>query len=205
MERTEFFDKWSKLHGGAPIKGVVKGWLTLSYGAARFFSRVRVTPNILTSLGVVLAIFAWPTAHSWWAFPFILFSLFADGLDGSLAIYSGVDSTRGAMIDSFADRISEAFFLLLFYRLAPSCGVILFIAWSLTFTQEYIRARAQGLGNRATGVVSICERPVRVIILLLAIIGFHFNPHVASVAAYMWLVLQAIAISQVAVYQRKSI
>lgn len=205
MERADFYAKWSALHGDAPITGAVKGWLTISYKCARIFSALRISPNGLTLVGIFAAAAAWPLSRTWWALLLILFSLFADGVDGSLAIYVGADSVRGALFDSLADRITEAFFLLLFYRLAPGSAAILFIAWALSFTQEYIRARAMGLGNTSTGVVTISERPVRVIILMVAIAGWHLNTHISVIAAGLWLALQTVAITQLVIFQRKSI
>ena len=205
MNRADFFARWSSLHGGAPITGVVKGWLSLSFRFARFFTRIRLTPNALTFGGIVFAAAAWPLAKTWWALPLIMFALFADGLDGSLAIYSGVDSIRGALIDSFADRVTEAFFFLVFYRIAPTVATALFLAWILSFTQEYIRARAGGLGNTSTGVVTLSERPVRVIFLLVALTSFHVNRTLPEISAYIWLAIQVIAISQLVRFQRQSI
>ena len=205
MNRADFFARWSSLHGGAPITGVVKGWLSLSFRFARFFTRIRLTPNALTFGGIVCAVAAWPLARSWWALPLVMLALFADGLDGSLAIYSGVDSIRGALIDSFADRVTEAFFFLVFYRIAPTVATALFLAWILSFTQEYIRARAGGLGNTSTGVVTLSERPVRVIFLLVALTSFHVNRTLPEISAYIWLAIQVIAISQLVRYQRQSI
>jgi len=205
VNRADFFARWSSLHGGAPITGVVKGWLSLSFRFARFFTRIRLTPNALTFGGIVCAVAAWPLARSWWALPLVMLALFADGLDGSLAIYSGVDSIRGALIDSFADRVTEAFFFLVFYRIAPTVATALFLAWILSFTQEYIRARAGGLGNTSTGVVTLSERPVRVIFLLVALTSFHLNRTLPEISAYIWLAIQVIAISQLVRFQRQSI
>lgn len=205
MNRADFFARWSSLHGGAPITGVVKGWLSISFRCAQLFTRIRLTPNALTFGGIVFSAAAWPLARTWWALPLVMFALCADGLDGSLAIYRGVDSIRGALIDSFADRISEAFFFLVFYRISPTTATALFLAWILSFTQEYIRARAGGLGNKSTGVVTISERPVRVIFLLVALMSFHVNQTLPEVSAYIWLAIQVIAISQLVRFQRQSI
>ena len=205
MKRADFFATWSRLHGDAEISGFVRWWLSISYPCARLFSRLRVTPNVLTSFGVLFSVAAWFGAHSWWALAFVLLALLADGLDGSLAIYAGAESMRGAFVDSLADRISEAFFFLTFYRLAPRYVVVIFIAWIFGYVQEYIRARAQGLGHKTTGIVTISERPVRVILLLGTIIAWHINPRFASACAVAGLCLQLIALYQLADFQRKNI
>ena len=48
MKREEFFASWSTLHLDAEIKGIVKGWLSISYVIARGLSALRITPNVLT-------------------------------------------------------------------------------------------------------------------------------------------------------------
>jgi archaetidylinositol phosphate synthase len=53
MKREEFFASWSALHLDAEIKGIVKGWLSISYVIARGLSALRITPNVLTLLGVL--------------------------------------------------------------------------------------------------------------------------------------------------------
>ena len=87
MNQTEFFAKWSALHGSAEIKGIVKAWLKISYGSAKFMTALRITPNLLTLFGIVFAIAMAANPLALWTIPLLVLSLYADGIDGSVAIY----------------------------------------------------------------------------------------------------------------------
>ncbi|NDE06911.1 MAG: ABC transporter permease subunit [Chloroflexi bacterium] len=125
MNRADFFAKWSSLHGNAEIKGIVKAWLKISYGSAKLASALRITPNLLTLLGIIFAIAMAVNPLSLWTIPLLVLSLYADGIDGSVAIYQNRASQFGAVLDSVADRVSEA---LWFYVLISPwiAGFILF-------------------------------------------------------------------------------
>jgi phosphatidylglycerophosphate synthase len=116
-------------------------------------------------------------------------SLFCDGIDGSLAMISEKSSTRGAMIDSIVDRLSEVFWALTFYRLGADFRLIA-LAWVLAFTQEYLRARGAGLGEREIGAVTIAERPVRASLLFIALIGYLLGFELVNILAAIWASMQ---------------
>lgn len=193
MQRDKFFAIWSSLHGDVPVTGIVRGWLSISYAIVRPLHRMRITPNILTSLGLIAAIATWPTAHSWLAPVCLVLSLICDGIDGSLAMISEKTSRRGAMIDSFVDRVSEVFWALAFYRIGADLRVI-FIAAILAFTQEYLRARAAGLGYSDITAVTIAERPVRASLLFIALIAFQLNINLVSNISMIWLGMQGVSL-----------
>lgn len=196
MNREAFFAKWSSLHGDAEVQGIVKSWLTISYALVQPLSRIRTSPHVLTAVGVFAAAGTWINARNWVGIALLVLSLLCDGIDGSLAMVRGVDSQWGAVTDSVADRISEFFWALAFYSLgvsAPLIGVV----WLLAGAQEYVRARMAGLGAKSTDVVTIAERPVRASLLFLAMMGWHFNAHIAGVIAAVWLVMQATGFLQV--------
>ena len=108
MNRSQFFEEWSALHGGVQMNPVVKGWLTVSYFLIKPLRILRISPNSVTFGGVLAAFGLVLSARTWWAPVLIVLSLILDGIDGSLAIITGKSSARGAIWDSFADRISEA-------------------------------------------------------------------------------------------------
>jgi len=195
VDKKEFFTTWSDLHGGAKIEGVVKAWLQISYATAKFFAKLRVTPNLLTFAGLFFAIALWQFANSWPAALFLVLSLYFDGIDGSLAILQKKTSKFGAFTDSFVDRISEVFWALALYELrAPA--TLVFIALLATYVQEYLRARAGGLGHEEVGIVTICERPVRASLIFIAIIANLIGLEIISVVAAIWVAMQVIALSQ---------
>jgi CDP-diacylglycerol--glycerol-3-phosphate 3-phosphatidyltransferase len=125
MKQTEFFTRWSTLHGNAEIKGIVKAWLKISFASAKFLSRLRITPNLLTSLGIVFAIAMAANPLSLWTIPLLVLSLYADGIDGSVAIYQNRESQFGAVLDSVADRISEALWFYVAYRIGAPAWLVL--------------------------------------------------------------------------------
>ena len=195
MGKEEFFATWSKLHGDAKIEGLVKVWLQISFAVVKPLSKLRITPNFLTLAGLLTAIALWQFANNWTAALFLTFSLFFDGIDGSLAIVSRVTSKFGAFTDSFIDRLSEFFWALALYKLgAPA--ILVFIALLATFTQEYLRARAGGLGYEEVGIVTICERPVRASLIFIAIVANFLNFHFVTAISIIWVAMQFVALLQ---------
>jgi phosphatidylglycerophosphate synthase len=195
VHKEEFFATWSSLHGGAKIEGIVKAWLQISYNSARFLAKLKVTPNILTFAGLFFAIALWQYANSWAAALFLVLSLFFDGIDGSLAILQKKTSKLGAFTDSFVDRISEVFWALALYKLGAPATLV-FIALLATYIQEYLRARAGGLGHVEVGIVTICERPVRASLIFISIIANLVGLEITSAVAAIWVAMQVIALLQ---------
>jgi phosphatidylglycerophosphate synthase len=122
-------------------------------------------------------------------------SLFFDGIDGSLAILQKKTSKFGAFTDSFVDRISEVFWALALYELGAPATLV-FIALLATYIQEYLRARAGGLGHEEVGIVTICERPVRASLIFIAIIANLIGLEIISAVAAVWVAMQVIALLQ---------
>jgi CDP-diacylglycerol--glycerol-3-phosphate 3-phosphatidyltransferase len=171
MNQIEFFAKWSALHGNAEIKGIVKAWLKISFGSAKFISVLRITPNLLTFLGIVFAIAMAANPLSLWTIPLLVLSLYADGIDGSVAIYQNRASHFGAVLDSVADRVSEALWFYVAYRIGTPAWIVL-LTYVIASTQEYARARLGGLGIGDVGVVTPAERPVRASFIFIALVAY---------------------------------
>ena len=195
MSREEFFATWSKLHGDAKIEGIVKAWLQISFAVVKPLAKLKVTPNLLTFAGLVSAVALWKFADSWIAAIFLVLSLFFDGIDGSLAIVSRATSKFGAFTDSFADRLSEIFWALALYKLGAPAALV-FFALLATYIQEYLRARAGGLGYEEVGIVTICERPVRASLIFIAIVANGLNFELVTAISIIWVAMQTIALSQ---------
>ena len=174
LSQSEFTQRWSELHGGAAIQGAVAGWLKISYQVAKFFSLIRLTPNVLTSLGFICAIGMIVTSNYWVALAFLVASLFFDGVDGSVAILQERASKWGALLDSVVDRISEALWLYVGWRLGIPTWLALAM-WIVASIQEYARARMASLGMHEVGVVTITERPVRAIFMAFVLLFNIFN------------------------------
>jgi CDP-diacylglycerol--glycerol-3-phosphate 3-phosphatidyltransferase len=196
MKRDEFFSTWSNLHLGAEVSGIVKGWLTISYGIARVLNLLRVTPNVLTLSGILFAAAAlfYPTTLI--ALVFLILSLICDGVDGSVAIIGKSHSRLGAIADSIADRITEALWFTALYQWGIAAEICLAL-FALALTQEYARARMASLGFEQIGVVTIAERPVRAsaiaIFMVLDLLSFSF----AAIAIYIFTAMALVSVYQV--------
>ena len=75
----------------------------------------------------------------------------------------------------------------------------------LAFAQEYLRARAGGLGLTEVGVVTIAERPVRASILFVALIAFTIDLQIINLLAALWLILQSISFLTVSRFAYKKL
>jgi CDP-diacylglycerol--glycerol-3-phosphate 3-phosphatidyltransferase len=189
MNKQQFNAAWSALHGGAEIKGVVKTWLAISYSSAKVASVLRISPNFLTLLGLSFAIAMAVNPLSLWTIPLLVLSLYADGIDGSVAIYQNRSSSFGAILDSVADRISEALWFYVAYRISAPAWIVLLI-YVIASTQEYARARLGGLGIDDVGVVTPAERPVRASFIFIALIAYALDLKLVVAAMAVLFVLQ---------------
>ncbi len=190
-----FCTNWSELHSGVEIKGVVKGWLRISFLLARSLSKLSISAGFITFLGVLFAAgtaFASPSA---WCAIFLLLSILCDGIDGSVALLKNQAGRMGALLDSVADRFSEGLWAIALYRLGVSLPLVVTV-WVLAAIQEFARARLGSDGVREIGVVTIAERPVRAGFLFLAIVVFQFsatdgwtNPITFALAAFELIAL----------------
>lgn len=151
----------------------------LMVGEARLFHSVGLTPNQISLLGVLSALFS---AYLYWssqfetalltvAAIFLLISGFLDALDGVLARLYGEVTVFGGFLDSLLDRYADAFVFLgiitgwlikdpvwIFWGFAALIGSLLV---------SYSRARAEAAGIKME-TVGIAERAERIIILVVA-------------------------------------
>ena len=145
-------------------------------------ARTRVTPNALTTTGVLLCAVASVLVFFenrdeilfYWAgaVVFVVGSLL-DILDGALARVSGKGTPFGAFLDSTTDRISEGFMLgaiaLVFMRDGNEVALAFaFAAVVGSFLVSYTRARAEALGLK--GDVGIGSRAERVVVITVGLV-----------------------------------
>ena len=196
MSRLEFNRRWSELHGGVEIQGVIAGWLRISYFIAKFLGFFRITPNAVTTIGLFASIAIYFTSYTSQLIALVIFSLICDGVDGSLAIYRGRESKFGELYDSIADRISEAFWLMgaSFVGVPVRWAIAI---WVLSATQEYARARLASLGYSEIGVVTPTERPVRAIFVIAVTLLFLLGYDYATQVAIGFAILQLMSVLMV--------
>lgn len=143
--------------------------------------RWKVTPNMVTSMGLLLnfvamsiliygAEFGARDDHSyvgWAGFTILLAGLF-DMIDGRLARVGKMAHPFGALYDSVLDRYSElVMFLGICYYLVSHdyffSSIFAFVALMGSVMVSYTRARAEGLGVECS--VGIMQRPERILIV----------------------------------------
>ena len=196
MNKSEFLSTWSKIHGDAQVTGIVKGWLNISYLIAKLLAKIRISPNGLTIFGLVFGVLLYLNSQSIWAPILLVLSLICDGLDGSLAIITGKSSKWGAILDSFIDRLTEVFWVLALYSLGINLNLLIAV-FILSTVQEYLRARAGGVGVVEVGVVTYAERPVRASFVFIALIAFNLDLNILDQIIGIWLLLQIISLIKI--------
>ena len=167
----------------AAIKqGYTTGARMLAARSVLGLARTRVTPNALTTSGVLLCGIAsvlvlFENRHEilfFWlaALVFVVGSLF-DVLDGALARAGGKTTPFGAFLDSTTDRVSEGFMLTAIAYIFARHGRDVFVAVTMaavagSFLVSYTRARAEALGLR--GDVGIGSRAERVVVITAGLV-----------------------------------
>ncbi len=154
---------------------------------ARLFSRLGLTPNVVTFIGLAIAgAGAYVIAMgNWWAGGLIvLFAGIFDLFDGALARATGKASDFGALLDSTIDRVSEAVVLLgllAYYLIADHDlgSVLVYVALVGSIMVSYMRARSEGLGIDCK--VGVMTRPERVAAVGIGLIVGHWVPVVVLV------------------------
>jgi len=201
LSKDEFKAKWSSLHSDAETTGIVGAWLNISYRFGLICTLLRISPNALTMLGLIGAIATALTAETAWAILFLVFSLFCDGIDGSVAIFQHRESKFGATLDSVIDRISEALWFYALYAIGVPAWIPITL-WSVAAFQEYARAKLVSLGVSDIGVVTPAERPVRASFLFIVLILNQLSMPGATELSVAFLVLQIYSFVSVVRFSR---
>jgi len=201
LSKDEFKAKWSSLHSDAETTGIVGAWLHISYRFGLICTLLRISPNVLTLLGLLGAVATAFTAQSLWAILFLVFSLFCDGIDGSVAIFQHRESKFGATLDSVVDRISEALWFYALYAIGVPAWIPITL-WSVAAFQEYARAKLFSLGVSDIGVVTPAERPVRASFLFIVLILNQLALPGATQLSIAFLVLQIYSFVSVVRFSR---
>ena len=213
MDRDIYLQQWSTLHGGAHPTGIVGGWLRIVHAVAAPLARLRVPPDGVTLLGLLVACSAlllaplgrWGVLAA--ALVIALSGLF-DSLDGAVAVMTGRTSRWGAVLDAVADRISDAVFVATLWVVGAPAGVCV-AAVALCWLQEYARARAGGAGMTEVGILTIDERPTRVVVVVMFLLASvarpDDDPGWATLGAWALVGLGVIGLVQVLVVIRRTL
>lgn len=149
--------------------------------AIKFFIKIGVTPNMITTAGLLINVlaavifiigaeFGTRQDHRYIAYAgaTILFAGLMDMLDGRLARVSQSASKYGALYDSVLDRYSEMvmFLGICYYLISHNyflSSLFAFVAMIGSIMVSYTRARAEGLGVNCS--VGLMQRPERILIV----------------------------------------
>ena len=204
LSKDEFKAKWSSLHSDAETTGIVGAWLNISYRFGLICTLLRISPNALTMLGLIGAVATALTAQTAWAILFLVFSLFCDGIDGSVAIFQHRESKFGATLDSVVDRISEALWFYALYAIGVPAWIPITL-WCVAAFQEYARAKLISLGVSDIGVVTPAERPVRASFLFIVLILNQLSLPGVTQLSIAFLVLQIYSFVSVVRFSRSQL
>jgi CDP-diacylglycerol--glycerol-3-phosphate 3-phosphatidyltransferase len=151
-----------------------------------FLSDLRIHPNLLTLLGLVINIGAavlFAKGLFFWAGLVVLFAGIFDMVDGEVARRTKRVTTFGAFFDSVIDRYSDLLLLLGLIHWYAKLDQLFYVALTGlvligSVMTSYTRARAESLIPQCK--VGFLERPERIVLL---IIGALFN----RMAAVLWV------------------
>jgi phosphatidylglycerophosphate synthase len=207
---TGYLDGWQALHGDYDPRGnrLVRWWLSLSYAVARPIAAARVSPDLVTLLALLFAAAALgpAAAGDWWlllAAALVVLSGLSDNVDGAVALLTGRVTPWGAVVDAVADRVADLLFLgTLLVAGAPVVACTL--GGALMFLLEYLRARAAAAGMTEVGVVTVWERPTRVIVTAAFLVaGAVVGDPWPALGGWTWVGLGAVGLIQLTVVVRR--
>jgi len=173
LNKGEYLSRWSELHEGINPEAVpfVRWWLGVAYAIGRPLAAARVAPIALTMVGMLLAVAVVPVAGLGDRWPLlatvlVVVSGLVDNLDGTVAVLSDRVTCFGALGDAVCDRVADTAYAVAFW--AMGAPVWLCLLWAgVSFLAEYARARGQVLLRAPVDVVTVGERPTRVVIAAL--------------------------------------
>jgi archaetidylinositol phosphate synthase len=160
--------------------------------------RIRINPNIITVVGVLIsfiAAYTFAMGNLLLGAIFIGLSGLIDMLDGAVARKQSRTTPFGGVLDSTMDRFADAFILIgIIYGgfVDPIIGILTLLA---SISVSYVRARAESEGIKCN--VGIAERPERLVILMAgAFLGYFIDPYIMYLAVIVVMVLGYITVVQ---------
>ncbi len=185
VDLAGWFARWQAQHNAPDVDPanttVLRRFLTLTYRLARPLARRGMSPTSVTLAGIWLAALV-PVAAM--RLPLLaagicVVSSVVDGVDGAVAGLTGRATRSGFVLDSVVDRLAEAaFFVALVATGADAWAAA--AAWAGVVMLEYTRARAGNAGLGEIGIVTIAERPTRVLCVVFGLLGAGVQPHRAA-------------------------
>jgi CDP-diacylglycerol--glycerol-3-phosphate 3-phosphatidyltransferase len=143
--------------GDSPGSALFPGWLVEAFywalhAPGRVLIGLDVSPDTLTYLSVIVSVASLPfaaTGRFAYAALCVLLGAALDALDGMVARARHCASSRGAVLDSFVDRLADAApfaGLAVFYRGHPLTVLVPIVAMTASSLVSYARAKADIYG-----------------------------------------------------------
>jgi len=165
---------------------------------ARAVAKIGLTPSAVTMLGLAITITGavlLAFGHVAWGCGTLGFGALLDILDGVLARVTGSETLRGALLDSFTDRLGEvAIWTGLAFYLAeesePTLVLLSIAGLAGSLLIPYLRAKAEGFGVEGKG--GIMGRAERLLVFGIGVglSGFDLptlEPTIWGLTALIWL------------------
>lgn len=213
LDLEDYFDRWSRAHGGYDVRSsrLTMAWLRLAHRCATPLARRDVPPTAVTYVGGVGAIAVGAVAALGGRWPLLAAVLVVavavlDGIDGALAETTDSATAWGRILDQLVDRIGDLAMLVGLWALGAP-GPVCAAAAVLTVFDESVRASAGAEGVVEVGLVSIAERPTRLVLGGLSLVVAGAAPAVAglvvTVGAALWAACAVVATAQLVINVRR--
>jgi CDP-diacylglycerol--glycerol-3-phosphate 3-phosphatidyltransferase len=206
-------DEWSRTHGGVDPDGSrwISGWLSIVHRLTRRLAGRGIDPGVVTAAGLLVSALvpllawlgdAWPLA----ATACVVLAGVLDGVDGALARWDGTASRWGGVLDDLTDRCSDLLMIGALALLGAPVAMCV-AAGVLTLLLESARASARAAGLSGIGVLTVWERPSRLIVAAFAtgLCGIVAGAahEIATAGAAIAVVLAAVGLGQLLVALRR--
>lgn len=213
MDRDTYLARWSAVHGGFDPRASpwVFGWLNIVYVLASPLARWRVPADVLTAASLLAgtAVAAVATVGGRWPVLAAMLAVLCgllDGLDGAVASLLDTSSPWGHVLDSFVDRCTDLLLLGALWILGAPPELCIGAGTS-TLLQESARATATAAGLREVGVLTVWERPSRILVATFTLLAAGAWPAsadaVATAGATVATVLAGVGVVQLLVSIRR--
>jgi phosphatidylglycerophosphate synthase len=164
---------WEQAHGVTASPFVAR-WVLVMHTVARPLVACRISATGVTVLAILatLAAVAGAARGGGWVFVAAFaagIGALCDGLDGAVARMTDSATARGAVIDAVADRVNDVLLLLALWcagGLGIAAATACVAAGIGAFGLEYSRARVAAAGIDDGGVITVGERPSRVLLAI---------------------------------------
>jgi CDP-diacylglycerol--glycerol-3-phosphate 3-phosphatidyltransferase len=208
-----YLDRWSRAHGGYDVRSSrpTMTWLRLVHRLAAPLARRRVAPAWVTLTGCVGAVAVSGVAGLGGRWPLLAAVLVVvvallDGVDGAVAEITDSASAWGRVLDQLVDRVGDLSMITGLWLLGAP-GPLCATAAVLTIFDESVRGSAAAEGMSEVGLVTIAERPTRLLIGGLSFAAAGVVPSAArlvtTIGAALWWALAAVATVQLIVNVRR--